>query len=46
MRQHTTENSVRALRVVFDERIIIPGLWTSRPSDLNVCGFYLCGNFK
>jgi hypothetical protein len=40
---YTAPNSVSALQEMFDDRIIITGLWPPRSPDLSVCHFYLWG---
>jgi hypothetical protein len=43
---HTARNSMIALQVMFDDRIISTGLWPLRSPDLSVFYFYLWGNLK
>jgi hypothetical protein len=43
---HTARASVDALRKVFEDRIIISGLWPAYSCDLNLCFFYLWGMIK
>jgi hypothetical protein len=40
---HTSGNSMSALQVILDDRIISTGLWPLRSPDLSVCDFYLWG---
>jgi inhibitor of nuclear factor kappa-B kinase subunit alpha len=43
---HTPTYSINALSKVFEDRMIIRGLWPARSPDLNPCDFYLWGNLK
>jgi hypothetical protein len=39
-------NSLHAVREVFDDRIISKGLWPPRSPDVTVCDYFFVGNPK